>query len=442
MLKLQLSLRSRIAFTILALVAVAGVSLATFAHLADERIEVSTRYDLLSEELTHYEHRLQRDPGAEPLKSARLRIYRSVDLHELPRSIATLRPGSHYPVRWSGLYLHVLVRDGDFGRMWITYDVTPQLMRERVAVTVLVLGLTLTVLITAWVAYALSSRLVGPINRLATRLTTMDPGQRQVRVGSEFAGNELEPIARSVDSFLERLDGFVEREQSFTATASHELRTPLAVMVGAVELLDEQTRALPGAQKTLSRVHRALREMSEFTDALLTLSREDPVARASNADCDLRLVIQRVVDDQRAIASEKHIALTLDDSAPLRVAAPESMVAMVVGNLLRNAVQHGTGERIECTCQVREFTVTNHGHIDAQNAARVFERSFTTSPGGHGMGLYLARRICQRYGWVIALEQRGDRVVACVRFEEGRPAATQLAEAEERTSALVGNSAH
>lgn len=435
--KLQLSLRSRIAFTILALVAVAGVSLATFAHLADERIEVSTRYDLLSEELTHYEHRLQRDPGAEPLKSARLRIYRSVDLHELPRRIATLPPGSHYPVRWKGLYLHVLVRDGDFGRMWITYDVTPQMMRERVAVTLLVLGLTFTVLITAWVAYALSSRLVGPINRLAARLTTIDPGKRQVRVANEFAGNELEPIARSVDSFLERLDGFVEREQSFTATASHELRTPLAVMVGAVELLDEQTRTQPAAQKTLARVHRALREMSEFTDALLMLSREDAVARASSADCDLLSVIVRVVEDQRAIASDKQIELALDTARQVRVAAPESMVAMVVGNLLRNAVQHGSGAHITCEWRGCELIVTNEGHIDARNAGRVFERNFTTSPGGHGMGLYLARRICQRYGWSIALEQRGERVVASVRFDTEE---TQSDQADEQASALVSHS--
>ena len=414
--KLQLSLRSRIAGTILALVAVAGVSLATFAHLADERIEVSTRYDLLSEELTHYEHRLQRDPGAEPLKSARLRIYRSVDLHELPRSIAILKPGSHYPVRWSGLYLHVLVRDGDFGRLWITYDVTPQLMRERVAVTLLVLGLTATVLITAWVAYALSSRLVGPINRLAIRLTAIDPGKRQVRVANEFAGNELEPIARSVDSFLERLDGFVEREQSFTATASHELRTPLAVMVGAVELLDEQTRSLPAAQKALGRIHRALREMSEFTDALLTLSREDAVERASAADCDLNAVIARVLEDQRAIAADQQISSQADAPSSIRVPAPESMVAMVIGNLVRNAVQHGNGEGVECQLNGRELSVSNSGRIDTRDAQRVFERSFTTSPGGHGMGLYLAQRICQRYGWEIGLAQVGERVIAKVRF--------------------------
>jgi signal transduction histidine kinase len=414
--RLQLTLRSRIAASILALVAVAGIALATFAYLADERIEVSTRYDLLSEELTHYEHRLQRDPGAEPLKSARLRIYRSVDLHELPRQIAALKPGSHYPVRWNGLYLHVLVRDGDFGRLWITYDVTPQRMRERVTVAMLVLGLTATLLITAWVAYALSSRLVGPINRLAARLTTIDPGKRQVRVASEFAGNELEPIARSVDSFLERLDGFVEREQSFTASASHELRTPLAVMFGAVELLEEQTRSLPAAQKTLGRVQRALREMSEFTDALLTLSREEAIERASATDCDLHSVIARVLEDQRAIAADKQIDLQLDPNSTIRVVAPESMVAMVIGNLVRNAVKHGKGDRVECTLNGRELTVSNIGRIEPPDAERLFERSFTTSPGGHGMGLYLAKRICQRYGWEIALEQQDDRVVARVKF--------------------------
>ncbi len=67
-----------------------------------------------------------------------------------------------------------------------------------------------------------------------------------MRIGAQFAGNELEPIARSIDTFMERLDGFVEREQSFTATASHELRTPLAVMRGAVELLETQTAGRPG----------------------------------------------------------------------------------------------------------------------------------------------------------------------------------------------------
>ena len=70
----SLSLRSRIAGTMLALVAIAGVVLAAWAVLADERLKRNVTYDLLSEELTHYEQRMRVDRGAEPLRSARLSI--------------------------------------------------------------------------------------------------------------------------------------------------------------------------------------------------------------------------------------------------------------------------------------------------------------------------------------------------------------------------------
>src|SRR5690606_11887025 len=120
----RLSLRARIAGTMIALVAVAGVVLSAWAYLADERLKRNITFDLLSEELTHFEQRMHIDRGAEPLRSARLSIYRSSDLAELPRHIAMLPPGAMHRVRSEGRLLDVLVRDGDFGRLYITYDVT------------------------------------------------------------------------------------------------------------------------------------------------------------------------------------------------------------------------------------------------------------------------------------------------------------------------------
>mgnify|MGYP003579397044 CR=1 FL=1 len=110
------SLRARIAGTMIALVAVAGTVLSAWAYLADERLKRNITFDLLSEELTHFEQRMRVDRGAEPLRSARLSIYRSSDLAELPRHIAMLRPGAMHRVRSEGRLLDVLVRDGDFGR--------------------------------------------------------------------------------------------------------------------------------------------------------------------------------------------------------------------------------------------------------------------------------------------------------------------------------------
>ncbi len=410
----RLSLRARIAGTMIALVAVAGTVLSAWAYLADERLKRNITFDLLSEELTHFEQRMRVDRGAEPLRSARLSIYRSSDLAELPRHIAMLRPGAMHRVRSEGRLLDVLVRDGDFGRLYITYDVTTHARQEAIAILVLALGVSAIVLLAGLAAAAISRRLVEPVTALAERLTQIDPGERDVRIGAQFAGNELEPIARSVDSFMERLDGFVEREQSFTATASHELRSPLAVMRGAVELLEAQAADRPGAVKALARIQRAVRDMSEFTDALLALSREQQ-ASPSDIRCDVNAVLTRVVEDQRSVAIDRRIVLDVEPNATLSVAAPESMVAMTINNLVRNAVQHGTGREVFCRSRGRELIVSNSGALPSGDLANA-PRRFTTHPSGHGMGLYLVRRICERYGWSIRLENKASGVTATVAF--------------------------
>lgn len=409
-----LSLRTRIAGTMLALVAIAGVMLAAWAVLADDRLKRNITYDLLSEELVHYEQRMRVDRGAEPLRSARLSIYRSSDFAELPRHIATLKPGEMHRVRSAGRVLDVLVRDGDFGRLYITYDVTTHTRQELIAVLIIALGVIAIVATAGFAAFGIARRLVEPITTLADRLTQIDPGERHVRIGAEFAGNELEPIAHSIDTYMERLDGFVEREQSFTSTASHELRTPLAVIRGAVELLEVQMAGRASAANPLARIQRAVREMTEFTDALLTLSREEHAP--SEAGCEVQQLLVRMVDDVRAVSPDKHVTIEVEPQHTVPVAAPESMVAMLIGNILRNALQHGTASEVHCQLLGRELCVANAGVLPETDLVQSTARRFTTHPRGHGMGLYLVRRICERYRWRVRLENTSRGVLATVGF--------------------------
>jgi signal transduction histidine kinase len=155
--------------------------------------------------------------------------------------------------------------------------------------------------------------------------------------------------------------------------------------------------------------------MTEFTDALLALTREQQAAAASETTCDVNAVLARVVEDQRSVSPGKRIVLEIETGAKLQVAAPESMVAMTIGNLVRNAVQHGTGGEVLCRSQGHELVVTNAGTLPTENLSAT-PRRFTTHPGGHGMGLYLVRRICERYGWDIRLESGPAGVTAKVGF--------------------------
>jgi len=413
---LRLNLRERVAGAMLALVTITALLVAILAHFAGERLEENVNYDLLAEELTHYEQRLRVDPGAAPLASASLHTYRSINLAELPREMARLSPGIHRTIRRDGRSFRVLVRDSEFGRLYITYDVTDHERAQRIALLVLVAGVAGILALTTWAAFLISRPLLAPVHQLAAQLSQIDPRERSIRIAPTFTGNELEPIARSIDSFLERLDGFVEREQAFTATASHELRTPLAVIQGAVELLIEQYAHQPGAEKALARIQRAVREMSEFTTALLSLAREPDATSITDSTCDVTALLPRIIDDQRAAAANKTIALQLDSATALRVAAPDSMVAMVIGNIVRNALQHGAGGSVAVFFQDLTLTVSNAGQISNNDLPHIFEPRFTTRAGGHGMGLYLARRICERYGWLIRIDSDASGTTAVLTF--------------------------
>src|SRR5690606_11795711 len=141
----------------------------------------------------------------------------------------------------------------------------------------------------------------------------------------------------------------------------------------------------PASAKALARIQRAVRDMSEFTDALLALSREQTTSVTSEARCDVNAVLARVVEDQRSVASDRRIVLNIDSQERLEVAAPESMVAMTIGNLVRNAVQHGTGQEIRCESRGRQLIVSNSGALPSADLASL-SRRFTTHPAGHGMG--------------------------------------------------------
>ena len=412
----RISLRSRIAGTMLALVAAAGVLFGLWTHVSDDRMENALTRELLVAELDHYEDELAVRPGAVPLSSANLRIYGPSQSHELPTKLSGLGPGEHRPITIGDKLYHVLIRDGSYGRMVITYDVTLHERQEKIAVMIMVLGLGALLIMTAWAAFGVSNRLVGPVHELAHRLAQIEPGKHHRRIAGEFDGTELEPIARSVDTMLERLEGFVAREQSFTETASHELRTPLAVVQGAVELVAEQTRSQPNTQKAVGRIQRAVREMTEFIEALLVLSREDRLPDPGDGSCDVPTLLARVVDDLQSIASDRRISLDVEPGARLRIAAPDSVLTMIVSNLLRNAIQHGKGERIECRLRGRTLAVVSDGEVAPAFRERLFERRFTTRNDGHGIGLYIAHKICLRYGWSIDLASECGRTTASVTF--------------------------
>jgi signal transduction histidine kinase len=225
-------------------------------------------------------------------------------------------------------------------------------------------------------------------------------------------------LAQDFDEYLIRLNAFIERERAFTADVSHELRTPLAVVNGAAEVLLTDPKLPETSRHRVARMARAAEEMSEITAALLVLAREEGTQISRSVSCDVENVLQEVVDKLREPLQAKPIDMKLEIEAKPSLAVERAVLAMVIGNLLRNAFAYTDRGEIRVHLDSQSLTVTDTGiGIEAEKLPRVFERYFSSNNGssnngsshnsrGTGIGLSLVKRICDRYGWSITIDSK------------------------------------
>ena len=95
------------------------------------------------------------------------------------------------------------------------------------------------------------------------------------------------------------------------------------------------------------------------------------------------------------------------------------MITIVIGNLLRNAIAHTDKGNIHVSLIDGNVSIEDTGRgISEEDLERVFERHYSTNSEGSGMGLYIVKSICDRYGWKIDLRSRlGKGTTAALTFE-------------------------
>ena len=267
----------------------------------------------------------------------------------------------------------------------------------------MIAGVVLSSLLAIALGLWMSAQIFAPVTALSKRLQALDPRQRKVRIAADFAGDEIAGIAESFDRYMERLDGFVEREQLFTAAAAHELRTPLAVIQGATDVLGEQGNLPPAAQRATARLQRATRDMREFIEALLFLSREKNDESFDQASCDLSQIVRQLSEDYARSIECKPVTFRVDAASPVWLAVPPALPTIVVSNLLRNAVENTASGEVFVSLENRKLQITDTGRgITAEAQALLFDRDYSTKRGG-GMGLHLTKRICDRFSWQLTV---------------------------------------
>lgn len=416
------SLRLRVAIAFAALGAVLSLLLSLGIWFATLDVSQRLMDQTLKAELEDYMARRARNPNSLPPATASLRGYLvapgSVG-SDLPPQLRTLAVGQH-EIELDGIPYRAAVAEKEGSRYLILFDEVRQKRRQQRFLGYLIAGAVLMTLLAAVGGLWLAGRVIAPVTELARAVADAGPETppRLPAIAAATApGDEIDELAKAFERYLARLAAFVERERSFAADASHELRTPLAVIRGAAEVLAEDPALSPAQRERVARIERAAEEMAQLIAALLLLAREED--SPLDESCDALRIAAACVERYRALASSRGTTLRLDAPAAVELKAPPALFAIVITNLVHNAVAHTRNGEVAVALDPAALTVRDSGSgIRDEALGRVFERHYRgPDSSGAGIGLFLVKRICDRLGWRVELHSDPIRgTTATLRF--------------------------
>ena len=203
----------------------------------------------------------------------------------------------------------------------------------------------------------------------------------------------------------------VERlRRDFVTNASHELKTPVASILALSDTLRTAAGDDPEAvARFLSRLEQEAERLAALVGDLLELSRLE-AAQPEPAEVRLDRVVHDEAERLRSRAEGAGLRLRVEAARPVLVWGSAADLALLVHNLLDNAVRY-TGEGGEVRVSVgrmdgaAELTVDDTGMgIPSRDLDRIFERFYrvdaarSRETGGTGLGLSIVRHVAEAHG--------------------------------------------
>lgn len=340
-----------------------------------------------------------------------------------------------------GAYLseHHLVFLGGLMLAWIAAAVSVLGVQPRVYGIYLAACL-LTVMLALWSLSSVQEWLVMSLAMLfgGLMMYRLAMGIRSLIQEAVSEGVQSEALAARLDKALSEQRLSFEARSRFLAAASHDLKQPVQALTLLVSVL-KRTGSEARRQQVVNEIGQATSSIDAMFSSLMDMARIDAGSLvARNKPVDLLALLRTVLTAFPQRCALKDLRFSFEASGTPVVMADPLLLQRVVSNLLENALkftEHGSISVVVSPYRGgMDIAITDTGiGIPPEELPRLYEAFVRGQAAqdlgvpGLGLGLAIARHMCERMGGELTLRSRlGEGTTANVWL----PLATQLHEVD------------
>lgn len=222
-----------------------------------------------------------------------------------------------------------------------------------------------------------------------------------------------------------------KRKNDLVVYLAHDIKTPLTSVIGYLNLLEE-TLELPLSQKqkyvhiTLEKAYRLEKLINEFFEITRYNLESIPL---NKENIDLYYMFIQIADEAypALIASDKKVEVHAAED--LTFYGDSDKLARVFNNIIKNAISYSKpGSTIDIYGEVQNenviIRIENPGIIPKEQLDLIFEKFYrldsarSTSTGGAGLGLAIAKDIVKLHGGTIEADCENGKIIFKITFPD------------------------
>lgn len=274
------------------------------------------------------------------------------------------------------------------------------------------------IIFTALVTFLVTSQALKPLQRVRRAAENITGQSLTTRVPEPSTKDEVEDLAKSINSMLDRLENSFEAQQRFTSDASHELRTPITAISGHAGYLMRRTDPTQAQQESLNIIKQESERLTNLVSNLLQLARSDGGVLKLDRGPVFSLMFLNEVANELAVLANAQGSQIQVIGPDISFEGDQDRLKQVLINLVANSLKAGAkyvrlrssqqsfGEEIRLTIE------DNGPGIAEEHLKKLFDRFYrvedsrSRDQGGAGLGLSIVKSIVDAHDGRIWLESK------------------------------------